>query len=409
MYASNPLLKNNFHGTDYGFPGRRYGAGHGMGHGMRHCGHQAAPGQVQQYAQSDTLQIERTLAVAYEKLQVTATQTVPGADSPTNVPADTDFSPQAVTDRVLGFIQDRLEAERANGASEEEIQALYQQAVKGVEQGLREAKDIIQAQGLFSGEVQENFYATVTKLADGLEAMGESLFGVELDVPSENTSPSSVQGLEYQATELAFQRARTFDLEVTTRDGDTVTLHVSSGQSGYAKQNYLQTDGLSVSALDAGFSSYDNVAFSVEGELDEGELAALQDLFAQVNSVAETFYSGDVELAFDQAMNVGMDSEELAAFAVDLRQSQAVAVRDTYVAINNMAGSNRLNPFADVMPRLGDFAKGVQDAADNVQTIDSGRLEAPDLLRELISRLHSDADSGQGFGEQFKQFIGALA
>lgn len=418
MYASNPLLKNNFFGSDYGFPGRRHGAGHGVGHGMRHAwGHQHAPGQVERYAQSNTLQIERTLAVAYEKLQVTATSTVPGTESPTNSPSETDFSPQAVTDRVLGFIQDRLEAERANGASEEEIQALYQQAVKGVEQGLREAKDIIQAQGLFSGEVQDNFYATVTKLADGLEALGESLFGVELDTQAEAVSPEGasaeasdgIQGLNYQATEVAFQRARTFDLQVTTRDGDTVTLHVSSGQSGYAKQTSLQTNGLSVQGLDAGFSGYDNVAFSVDGDLDEGELAALQDLFAQVNSVAETFYAGDVEQAFDQAMSVGMDSEELAAFAVDLRQSQTVAVRDTYVAVENMAGSRRPNSFADVLPRLGEFAKGVQEASANAQTLDSGRLEAPELLRDLISRLHSDSDVGRGFGAPFKRFIEALA
>ena len=114
MYASNPLLKNNFFGTDYGFPGRKHGLGHGVGHGMRNAlGHQCAPGQVQKYAQTDSLQIERTLAVAYEKLQVTATQNVPGVDSTANAPADTDFSPQAVTDRVLGFIQDRLEAERS--------------------------------------------------------------------------------------------------------------------------------------------------------------------------------------------------------------------------------------------------------------------------------------------------------
>ncbi|RLT99859.1 MAG: hypothetical protein D9N11_14120 [Ketobacter sp.] len=377
-------------------------------------GHQCAPGQVQKYAQTDSLQIERTLAVAYEKLQVTVTQNVPGVDTPATSPADTDFSPQAVTDRVLGFIQDRLESERANGASEEEIQALYQQAVKGVEQGLREAKDIIQAQGLFAGEVQDNFYATVTKLADGLEALGESLFGVELDgsddtTPPEVAPPNVVQDLNYQSSEVAFQRARSFDLQVTTREGDTVTLRVSSGQSGYAKQTSLQTDGLSAVALDAGFSRYDNLAFSVEGDLDEGELAALQDLFAQVNTVAETFYGGDVEQAFDQAMGVGMDSEELAAFAVDLRQSETVAVRDTYVAIDNMAGSRRPNTFADVMPRLGDFAKGVQQASDNVKMLESGRLQAPELLRELISRFHADTAAGEGYGEQFKRFIGALA
>ncbi|RLT93500.1 MAG: hypothetical protein D9N14_18550 [Ketobacter sp.] len=312
----------------------------------------------------------------------------------------------------MGFIRERLESERANGASEEEIQALYQQAVKGVEQGLREAKGIIQEQGLFAGAVKDNFYATVTGLADGLEALGEELFGVDLETAADTAGPApttAAPGLGYRSTEVAFQRDRSFDLEVITQDGDKVTLHVSSGQSGYANQYRLAGDGVLVEGLEAGYTQYDNVAFSVEGELDEGELSALRDLFAQVNSVAETFYAGDVEMAFDQAMNVGMDSEELAAFAVDIQQSKAVAVRDTYVAIDNMMGAPRQNGFADVLPRLGGFAKQVEQAGQQVQGLDSGRLEAPQLLRELIARLHSDADTGQGYGEGFRRFIEALA
>ncbi|MEE2731592.1 MAG: DUF5610 domain-containing protein [Pseudomonadota bacterium] len=439
MHACNPLLKHNFSGADFGLPGRRHGWGQ-----QRAMQQQTAQQQTVQQGMAVTgsLQIERTLAVAYERLQFKATAGVASAPSstapvstpsstpsttpsttstatPGNVPAATDFSPQAVADRVLGFIRERLESERANGASEEEIQALYQQAVKGVEQGLREAKGIIQEQGLFSGSVKDNFYATVTGLADGLEALGEELFGVDLETAAETAVPipetavaapaTSAPGLGYRSTEVAFQRDRSFDLEVITQDGDKVTLHVSSGQSGYANQYRLASEGALVESLEAGYTQYDNVAFSVEGELDEGELSALRDLFAQVNSVAETFYAGDVEMAFDQAMNVGMDSEELAAFAVDIQQSQAVAVRDTYVAIDNMMGAPRQNGFADVLPRLGGFAKQVEQAGQQAQGLDSGRLEAPQLLRELIARLHSDADTGQGYGAGFRRFIEALA
>ena len=139
MYSFNPLFKNSFFGSDTGFPGR----GHGLG--QYH-----APGQVKSpnstSAPSSVAQIERTLALAYEKLQVTATRGSAAAESGTAAPAETDFSPQAVTDRILGFVRDRLETERANGASEAKIKDLYQQAVSGVERGLREAKDIIQAQ-----------------------------------------------------------------------------------------------------------------------------------------------------------------------------------------------------------------------------------------------------------------------
>lgn len=401
MYSFNPLFKNNFLGSDSGFPGR----GHGFGH-------QHAPGQMKRAdaalpatAGTSVQQIEQTLALAYEKLQVTASRSVVGVDSSTAAPAETDFSPQAVTDRIMGFVKDRLETERASGASEAKIQDLYQQAVSGVEKGLREAKDIIQAQGLFQGDVQDNFYDTVTRLADGLEALGEELFGVELDTTASEPAPALVA----QNSAVAFQRDRSFEMEVVTQDGDTIKLIVNSGQSGFANQSSVQGDGVELQSLSAGFASYDNLSFSVEGELDAGEISALKDLFGQVNSVAETFYGGNVEQAFDQAMSVGMDSEELAAFAVDIQQSETIAVQDTYVAIENMSGAGRDNNSANVMPRLGEFARSVRDASEAASSIDGGRLSAPDLLRELVSRFYSDSGSQQDNSASFKRFIESLA
>lgn len=414
MFSFNPLFKNDFFGAGRG---HHYGRQHVHGH---HHGQPRAATSLQQtqVPATNSTTIQQTLSVAYEKLRITATGNLPAADSGTvtdsktvaATPEDTDFSPQAVTDRILGFVKNRLETEKANGASDERLQDLYNQALTGIEKGLREAKDIIQANGIFEGEVQENFYATVTKLADGLEALGEALFGTEIDSePTPVTTPeTAAQSVGYQSREVAFQRSRSFEMEVTTQDGDTIKLLVNSGQSGYSNQFALQGDGVTASAFDAGFSSYDNLSFSVEGELDEGEISALKDLFAQVNAVAETFYGGDVELAFDQAMNVGMDTSELSAFAVDINQMQAVAVRDTYVAIDNMAGSNS-NRFNDVMPRLGAFAQQTSAARDAVQSLDSGRLDARQLLRDLVSRLHPDAETEQGNGAAFKQFVESLA
>jgi len=397
MFSFNPLFKNDFFGTDKGHHGGRH---HAMGH-------HSAPGHLKQGAPIQptvsTSTIEQTLAVAYEKLQVTVTSKIPGADSSTvpGTQSETDFSPQAVSDRILGFVTDRLAAEKANGASDEKLQDLYQQALSGIEKGLREAKDIIHTNGLFQGEVRDNFYSTVTKLADGLEALGEELFGQEID-------PQPVAATSYKNSEVAFQRDRSFEMEVVTQDGDTIKLLVNSGQSGYASQYNLQAEDVQVDGFSVGFSSYDNLSFSVEGELDEGEISALKDLFQQVNGVAETFFGGNVEQAFDQAMSVGMDTSELAAFAVDIKQSQVVAVRDTYVAIDNMAGREG-SGFSDAMPRLGAFANQTREAGEAVKSIDGGRINTQDLLRELISRFHSDAETNQGTGAAFREFVEALA
>ena len=64
----------------------------------------------------------------------------------------------------MGFIESRIEAERASGATEEELQSMFGQAMKGLEQGLREAKEVITAMDMFDGEVKDTFFATVSLL-----------------------------------------------------------------------------------------------------------------------------------------------------------------------------------------------------------------------------------------------------
>src|SRR5690606_33124314 len=101
---------------------------------------------------------------------------------------------------------------------------------------------------------------------------------------------------------------------VMTQEGDRVKIQVSSGQSFSSDQVKFNGSGTSVDGFEMSFSSFDSLSFSVEGDLNESELAALNDLFGQVNDVAETFYGGDVEQAFNQAMDVGMNPEQLASF-----------------------------------------------------------------------------------------------
>jgi hypothetical protein len=396
MFSFNPLNKNDFFGSSAGAKHARHGAP-----GFR----QPAPNLAQSSTSTSQIQIQKTLEVAYKKLEVVVSSRVQPSSVSTGPggvqeQSDTgvDFSPQSVSDRILGFVQDRLQTEKANGASDSEIQELYQQALTGIERGLREAKEIIQGNGLFGGEIKDNFYATVTKLADGLEALGQELFN--------RGTATTKTSTEFSQSEVAVDQRRSFEMEVMTQDGDKVTLVVNSGQSAYSNQYQLQGYGVEMQGYSAGFSSYDNLSFSVVGDLDEGEMAALADLFQQVNKVAETFYGGNVEQAFDQAMAVGMDAEELAAFAVDMKQSQTVAIRDTYAAVENMAGPVRNNPLSNMMDRLGAFADKASDAIQNSR---ADRLDGRELLKNLISRFHSDYGSEKGNDQAFQKFVNKLA
>lgn len=350
--------------------------------------------------------IQSTLAKAYDRIQSSVQSRFPSvseaAASGTSRFARQDYSPEAVADRIVGFIANALAREKAAGASAERLQSLYKQALKGVEQGLREGRDIIMAHGLFSGDTRDTFYQTVNRIADGLQQLGESLFGFK-------DTATTAGAVEAHRTQVQVERSRSFEMEVVTREGDRVKIQVSSGQSLASEQVKVNTGQQQVSALDARLSAFDQLSFTVEGDLNESELAALNDLFSQVNRVAETFYGGDVEAAFNQAMQVGMNPEQLASFAVSMNQSEIVAVRDTYAAVQNMSGG-RNNPYEDVYRPLADFARDARAGADRLKAHEQSIANLRSLYAELLGRMHADNLEGRprGHGDAFQRFANQL-
>ncbi len=392
--------------------------------GQRRSGTDTSRGMAEQVTPTPSVvsadQIQVTLTQAYQRMQSTVQSRFPaveGTGAAANPTAADDYSPQAVADRIVGFITDRLTKEQANGASPERLKSLYQAALKGVEQGLREGRNIIQDQGLFEGSTKDTFYQTVNRIADGLTQLGEQLFGVDLD-GSEGASAagktqvkqsSSVSGAASTSAQVQVDRSRRFEMEVMTREGDKVKILVNSGQSFSSNQSRYNDGGSSIHSFEASFSSFDNLSFQVEGDLNESELAALNDLFSQVNDVAATFYGGDVEAAFNQALDVGMNPEQLASFAVNINQADAVTVRDTYMSVQNMAGSSYQNPYQDLFDALAEFAKQVKSGADVLEAIPEAPTNLQALYTDLIGGLHSDAGQQEGKGEAFQRFTNRLA
>lgn len=374
--------------------------------------------------------------------------------------ASDDFSPEAVTDRIMGFIESRIEAERANGASEEELQSMFGQAMKGLEQGLREAKEVITAMDMFGGEVKDTFFETVSLLDERMTELEKTLFGAgnpdtqivagvpgndstsvsnstsanertsakELDVERAFSSiPKGNERYVAQSNALFFSQDNQFDMEVVTQDGDKVTIHVGAGESLDFRSGSQVTPRGSVSGFALEQSSYYDISFSVDGDLDEGELAALNDLFSQVNDIADSFYSGNVGEAFEQALAVGYNSEELAAFAVNMTHSEVVAVAQTYREVAEADSGESVesggNPLQSIMDRLSEFAAQVLASHDVLLDNPNGPSNQHALFRDILTELvpvddaePQGASAEQGGGDSagvqihdaFKGFIDSI-
>lgn len=316
----------------------------------------------QEVSQSTTVEISgRSISLTqHRSIGVQAYQAV----EPTEQPKQNPFA-----NTILSFIQLQLERDRAAGASPEELQSRLQAGLDGFLSGYGQAYDQLSASGLLGDEVLSEIEDTKARVLAGIKDLADEL-GVEVDwgaeppaapvaqipapaqaVPTEIVNPGQqilssvlrdVQIIEqYQKTVRQMQtyehlgkskfapasashnsysygikESRDFSLKLRTADGDAVTIRMSSSQAGVSRFDLGGTQLGLYGEQRAGFS------FSVEGELDEGELRALTDLLNQIADVSEQFFGGDLDRAFELAGNISYDSSEIAAFDVGLSMAR---------------------------------------------------------------------------------------
>lgn len=361
---------------------------------------------------------------------------------------------QAATN-ILSFISQRLALDVADGASQEEIASRLQAGYEGFLQGYGEAFDELAGAGLLSPEVEAAIAGTKDAVLAGIDELAEK-YGVEsptsgsgevmaddLDDESVETS-APIQSLssqtsaplidDPQTTFAKFAGAivkpgaefeqllesstinyeqlakRDFSFQLKTQDGDTVVIKASAARGDKVSAGVVnyQNDYENYSGGRYESQSFESNHFhiSVEGELDEDELAAINDLLSQVGDLSETFFAGDVEAAFEQALEIGFDESEIAKFSLNLRQEVVTKVETTYARIQEgfkpHEGRVSLLDDQEGLPspkdtsvsRLMDFVEMLKSLADRADEMGVDRKELPAIANKLASAQHNAQEAG---------------
>ncbi len=231
-----------------------------------------------------------------------------------------DFTPDKVAGRILKFIE--LGISRAG--DDEEKQKMLGQARKGVEQGFKDAREILDAIGVLQGKVKEDIDKTYDLIQAGFDRLGKPI--IDEDEKQKEDKLKLIEQAGFASTQS--EESRSTSVEIMTRDGDKVTINLSREESRSGTQFYANDGNQSVYGESSSSSSYTNIHYQVDGDLDEGEKAAIDDLLNQLNGVAKEFYQGNIDAAFNRAKELGFNSDELAQFSVDMshQQTNQVAV-----------------------------------------------------------------------------------
>jgi hypothetical protein len=110
-------------------------------------------------------------------------------------------------------------------------------------------------------------------------------------------------------------------IEIRTQEGDVIRIKYSNRVE--LNVGTANTEG--ATATEASLTQRQRLRVSVEGNLNEQERRAIDDVLAKIDALAQEFFAGDVESSFAQAAQLGFDSEQLAKVAVRFSQRQQVS------------------------------------------------------------------------------------
>lgn len=346
---------------------------------------------------------------------------------------------------ILSAIESQLSRDHASGADSEALQSRLQAGLEGFLKGYGEAFEMLEGLAGFDDDIRAQVGETRTQVLQGLEEMAER-FGLEfssaelLDAPTpssaaeaapqvSSTTPllqqnadayktpgqkilaslmrdvqtlteyveKSVKTTYENASKPSANTARTdsyayqvkqhngFAFNLKTQDGDVVTINIQAAKAGYAG---VSADG---SVATAG-AQYQDLAFSVEGELDEQELEAINDLLGQVRGIAESFFSGDMDQAVSSALALKFDSEEINAF--DVRLSRSVS-ETAYQAVER--------PNAVDLPEQ--FTDHLAAALDIVEKLEQSKSLVAELMDWLAPQMNPRHPWAHHAGDMIRTFI----
>lgn len=336
---------------------------------------------------------------------------------------------------ILTFIDAQLRRDVADGASSEELKSRLQAGLKGFEEGYGDAFSQLSEMGLLDDQLRSEIEGTRSQVLAGIQKLADEL-GIEIDLPKVEqpiqvptkqiqtppvyTAPSprlepgkellsavlwDVQIIEQyqqavkanttyehlgrtrgastnQSYAYGVKEDRDFSLKLRTADGDAVTIKMSADRSGLAQFSYgAGRDGMSASLNREGSQSA-SLQFAVEGELDEGELRALNDLLSQVGSISEQFFQGDLGRAFDMASQMSFDRSEIASFDLALSMSKTEVAQTQFADRAPAYTSGR-----DGNAEFGGFVESVMRAGDLAERLGQPRSLVADLLEWVTNNL----------------------
>ena len=259
---------------------------------------------------------------------------IPFVSPPTNIGKvlDSDKLAERILSNIAKSYGEQLQADpnfdKANFLS---------QVKQGVEEGFAQARDALDQLGLLNDAQSASLDDAYATIQDGLSKLEASLNPV-------NTTQVQTQGVAAQISQSA-------EIEIVTQEGDVVKIRLDKSASMSQSIANVQQNGQEATTFESSSESSSDFSISIEGDLNEDEQKALKKLLKQMHKVGKEFFSDNIQGAFKQAQKIGLDTEQLASFSMNLSMAKSVQAISTYQQI----AAPEQNLASDKIQQIGDF------------------------------------------------------
>ncbi|PCK29990.1 DUF5610 domain-containing protein [Pseudoalteromonas piscicida] len=288
------------------------------------------------------------------------------------------FDFESIVKNVLDFVQGAVKKAKVDGKDNDELKSMLDDARKGVLQGIDEASEELKGMGAFNSDIEDGIEKSREGIFNGLDDFEKELF--------EEKSPKALAISAAQFASLSNQAEYAF----TTAEGDEVVISFSDAYSQGAAASVAQK--ANEYGMAYGTKSSHEVSFSIKvnGELNEEEQQAINDMMEDIRNVSDSFFGGEYDEAFDLAKSLNLNSDQITSFTMDLKQSKTSSAIAQY---------QQGNPMKELEKAFVPLNKQLSDIQEQAKALDAN-TELPNLLawmNEGQSRLNEFLDYASSF------------
>lgn len=201
-----------------------------------------------------------------------------------------------------------------------------------------------------------------------------------------------------EKAQSSYAYSNTMTMSLTTQEGDKVSVdfrQLYSEYKAYEKQQGYESGSKGARFFEStqkmeSTAFKERFGFSVQGDLNNDELKAIFNVFGQVDDLANHFFHGNIEKAFQKAVDLNVDFGQLQSVSVNLQQTQSYAASyqqaEAYQQ-QSSASSGQVQPsHGDSVAALPPYLQKMQSV---IETLDSrfkdARVQAEKMLASIVS------------------------